>query len=66
VRESAVLYFIIGSVFIGGVLAAYALLQKLPIIRFYERKKRERELDAEAIVCMESGEVRVLWMNSVA
>ncbi|GAQ77565.1 Nucleoside transporter family protein [Klebsormidium nitens] len=49
-RASALLYFAISAVFIAGVLAAYRLLKKLPIIRYYERLKREREAEPETVV----------------
>lgn len=57
VRESAVLYFLIGAVFIAGVLGAYGVLRRLPIIHYYERLKREREEHQESLLCMMDGHV---------
>ncbi|GAQ77564.1 Nucleoside transporter family protein [Klebsormidium nitens] len=56
VRESAVLYFLIGAAFIAGVLASYRLLRQLPIIHYYERRKREREGEAQSILHLENGQ----------
>jgi hypothetical protein len=54
-RESALLYFIISAVFIAGVLAAYGLLKKLPVIKYFERLKRERDLEPDVVADGEVG-----------
>lgn len=54
-RESALLYFFISAVFIAGVLAAYGLLKKLPVIKYFEQLKRERDLEPDVVVNGEVG-----------
>lgn len=54
------LYFLIGAAFIAGVLASYRLLRQLPIIHFYERCKREREEEAQSVLHIEDGQVRLV------